>query len=205
MAPLLAWNWILKNLLSSETHRWSLKCTSDEWFNDGVADRSKLHKWIDIPDFICFVMGMLFDDQLYISPFISGAVHLLKNLEIQIQHVSADGVRSCDCFVSIHILREFTRYRQLEKTELLILSFHFMSIGNGKAARLHSDTHAALPPLAWAVKSHFPVFLHWERRKSGSCSFTAAFMGGKTAFSSFPPLWEEESWHFQLYRRSHRR
>ncbi|XXG75421.1 hypothetical protein AAC387_Pa07g3935 [Persea americana] len=60
-----------------------------------------------------------------------------------------------------------------------------MSIGNGKAARLHSDTHAALPPLAWAVNSHFPIFLHWERRKSGSCSFTAALIGGKVAFPVF--------------------
>ena len=29
-APLFAWNWILKNLLSGESHRWSLKSTSDE-------------------------------------------------------------------------------------------------------------------------------------------------------------------------------
>ena len=141
---------------------------------------------------------------IYFSFYFWGSIFAQKPRN-QIQHVSADGVRSCDCFVSIHILREFTRYRQLEKTELLILSFHFMSIGNGKAARLHSDTHAALPPLAWAVNSHFPVFLHWERRKSGSCSFTAAFMGGKAAFSSFPPLWEEENPQLQLYRRSHRR
>ena len=122
-----------------------------------------------------------------------------------IQHVSVDRVSSCDFFLSIHIMREFTRYRLHEKTELLILSFYFMSIGNGKALRLHSDTHAALPLLAWAVNSHFPVFLHSESTKSGSCSFTAALTGGKTAFSSFPPLREEENWQLQLYRRSHRR
>ena len=121
----------------------------------------------------------------------------------QIQHVSADGVRLCDCFLSIGILREFTRYRQLEKTELLILSFYFMSIGNGKALWLHSDTHAALPLLAWAVNSHFQVFLHSERRKSGCCCFTAAFIGGKASFSSFPPLWDEENLQLQLYCRFH--
>ena len=32
-------------------------------------------------------------------------------------------------------------------------------------------------------------------------SFTAACMGGKLAFSGFPPLWEEENWQLQLYRR----
>ena len=57
-----------------------------------------------------------------------------------------------------------------------------MSIGNGKALRLHSDTHAALPLLALAVNYHFPVFLHSERRKIGSRSFTAAYIGGKALF-----------------------
>ena len=33
--------------------------------------------------FCCFIMGMLFDDQLYISSFISGAVYILESLEIQ--------------------------------------------------------------------------------------------------------------------------
>ena len=57
MAPLLAWYWILKNLLSSESHRWSLKSTSDERFKDGVADRSKLHRQSGIPDFIVSLWG----------------------------------------------------------------------------------------------------------------------------------------------------
>ncbi|XXG76369.1 hypothetical protein AAC387_Pa08g0734 [Persea americana] len=76
---------------------------------------------------------------------------------------------------------EFTRYGPQEKTECLILSFYFMLIGNGKVLRLYSDTHAALPPLAWAVKSYFPVFLHCERRKTGSCSYS----GGKLDFPAF--------------------
>ncbi|XXG57830.1 hypothetical protein AAC387_Pa04g0274 [Persea americana] len=80
-----------------------------------------------------------------------------------------------------------------------------MSIGNGKALRLHSDTDAASPLLAWAVSSHFQVFLHSERRKTGSWTFTAALIGGKAAIASFPPLRGEENWQLQLYRRSHRR
>ena len=60
-----------------------------------------------------------------------------------------------------------------------------MLIGNGKALRLYSDTRAALPPLAWEVDPHFPVFLHYERRKTGSCSFTAATIGGKVDFPGF--------------------
>ncbi|XXG58473.1 hypothetical protein AAC387_Pa04g0786 [Persea americana] len=67
--------------------------------------------------------------------------------------------------------------------------------------RLSSDAHAALPPPAWAVNSHFPVFLHNESRKTGNCSFTATLVGGipdflvfsaqsggKLAIAALPPL-----------------
>ena len=60
-----------------------------------------------------------------------------------------------------------------------------MLIGNGKDLRLYSDTHAALPPLAWAANSHFPAFLRCERRKAGNFSFTAALTGGKLDFPGF--------------------
>ncbi|XXG82020.1 hypothetical protein AAC387_Pa10g0043 [Persea americana] len=86
-----------------------------------------------------------------------------------------------------------------------------MLIGNGKALRLYSDTRAALPPLAWEVDPHFPLFLHYKRRKTGSCSFTAALIGGKMDFPVFlrserrklaiaalPPLSSAVKWIFQL-------
>ncbi|XXG57804.1 hypothetical protein AAC387_Pa04g0248 [Persea americana] len=73
-----------------------------------------------------------------------------------------------------------------------------MSIGNGKALRLHSDTDAASPLLAWAVSSHFQVFLHSERRKTGSWTFTAALIGGNAAIASFPPLRGEENWKLRI-------
>ena len=60
-----------------------------------------------------------------------------------------------------------------------------MSIGNGKDLRLYSDTHAALPPLAWAANAHFPVFLHSEGMKTGNCTFTAVHIGGKVDFPAF--------------------
>ena len=44
---------------------------------------------------------------------------------------------------------------------------------------------AALPPLSSAVKLHFPVFLLSERTRAGSCSFTAALIGGKVDFPAF--------------------
>ena len=69
---------------------------------------------------------------------------------------------------------EFTRYGLQEKTELLILSFYFTSIGNGKVLRLYSDSHAVLPQLAWAVNLHFPV--------------SSAPRGGKLEFAALPPL-----------------
>ena len=95
-----------------------------------------------------------------------------------IQHVSIAKVSLCDSFLSIHIVWEFTRYGLEEKTELLILSFYVMSIGNGKVLRLYSDTRASLPLVAWALNLDFQVFLHSERRKT---------------------------WNLQLYRRSNRR
>ena len=95
-----------------------------------------------------------------------------------IQHVSLAEVSLCDSFLSIHIIWEFTRYWQEEKTELLILSFYVKSIGNGKVLRLYSDTRASLPLVAWALNSHSQVLLHSKRRKTGN---------------------------LQLYRRSYRR
>ncbi|XXG49891.1 hypothetical protein AAC387_Pa02g3941 [Persea americana] len=91
----------------------------------------------------------------------------------------------CDFFLSVHIIREFARYELREKSELLIRSFYFKLIENGKVFRLHSETHAALPPQAWEVNSHFPVFLHHGRRKTGNCSLTAALIGGKLNFPVF--------------------
>ena len=67
----------------------------------------------------------------------------------------------------------------------MILSCYSMLIGNGKVLRLYSDTHTALPLLAWAGHSHFPVFLHYERRKTSSCSFTEAIIGSKLDFPVF--------------------
>ena len=105
-----------------------------------------------------------------------------------IQHVSNAKVIYCDFFLSIHIMREFTRYGLQEKTERLILSFYLMLIGNGKVLRLYSDTHAALPPLAWAVKSHFPFFLRSERRKTGNCTYAAGTCVGDLSIRFFNPL-----------------
>ena len=65
------------------------------------------------------------------------------------------------------------------KPNYLILSFYFTLIGNGTVLRLQLDTHTALPLLAWAVNSHFQVFLRSERKEPANCSFTAALTGGK--------------------------
>ena len=101
-----------------------------------------------------------------------------------VQHVSIAKVSLCDSSLSIHIVWEFTRYGLQEKTELLILSFYSMLVANGKVLWLYSYTLAALPLLAWAVNSLFPVFLHYQR-KTCNCSFTAAIIGGKMDFPNF--------------------
>ena len=128
--------------------------------------------------FYCFTMGMLCDDRLYISSFISGAVHIFKSLEIQFSMSQLPKTAFCDFFLSTHIVWEFTRYGLGEETELPILSFYFT--------------------LIWKWKGLAALF-------GRSRSFTAACVGGKLAFSGFPPLWEEENWQLPLYRRSHRR
>ncbi|XXG49150.1 hypothetical protein AAC387_Pa02g3411 [Persea americana] len=96
-----------------------------------------------------------------------------------------DKVIGCDFSPSIQIEWEFPRYGQQENEELSILSFCFILIGNGKVLLLFSDTHAALPLLAWAANLHFSGFPHSERRKAGNCRLTAALIGGEPAFPGF--------------------
>ena len=48
---------------------------------------------------------MLFDGHLYISSFISGAVYILKSLEIQFSMCQLTGSACVIFFLSIHILR----------------------------------------------------------------------------------------------------
>ena len=81
--------------------------------------------------------------------------------------------RSCDC---IWILTQL--YRRLYGRQTRI--FRFSSTMRGGKLAI-----AALPPLVWAANSHFPVFLHCERRKAGNCSFTAATIGGNVDFPGF--------------------
>ena len=175
--------------------------------------------------FYCFIMGRLFDVHLYIPTFISGAVYIFESVETQFNtcHLPKS---SCVIFLSpFKSNGSSPDMGNKKKAELLILSFYFILIGNGKVLRGSLDTHAALPLPAWAANLHFPGFPHSERRKAGSCSFTAALIGGNPAFpgflrserrksgnfrltaviiggkpasSSFPPVWEEENWKFQI-------
>jgi len=136
-------------------------------------------------------MGMLFDDHLYISTFISGAVCVcgcvcvFKSLEIQFnmcQLAQSAGMIFFSPFISCGSSLD-TGYEK--KQSYWFFHFYSMSIGDGKVLRLYSDSHAVLPQLAWAVNSHFPVFLRSERRKTGNCSFTAALIRGELDFPVF--------------------
>ena len=134
-------------------------------------------------------MGMLFDDHLYISTFISGAVCVcvcvFKSLEIQFnmcQLAQSAGMIFFSPFISCGSSLD-TGYEK--KQSYWFFQFYSMSIGDGKVLRLCSDSHAVLPQLAWAVNSHLPVFLRSERRKTGICSFTAALIRGKLDFPVF--------------------
>ena len=133
--------------------------------------------------------------------FFLGQYIYIQKPRNSIQHVSIAKVSLRDFFLSVHIIWEFTRYGLQEKTEME----RSCGNGNGKVSRLHSDTHAALPLLAWAVNSHFPVFLLSEWRKTGNCSFTAVLIGGKVDFPVFLRSERRKPGKLQLYRCSHRR
>ena len=127
--------------------------------------------------FYCFTMGTLFDDHLYISAFISGAVYIFKSLEIQFDMCQ---VRKSACvifltpFISCGSSLDMG-YKKIRSYRFFPL--FFMLIGNRNSLRLYSDTDAALPLVSWAV--------NW--------------------ILLFFTLREEENWKLQLYRRSHRR
>ena len=120
---------------------------------------------------------------IYFYFYFWGSIYIQKPRN-SILHLSIAKVGLCDFFLSGDIIWEFARYGLQEKTELLILSFYSMLVANGKVLWLYSYTLAALPLLARAVNSLFPVFLHYER-KTCNCSFTAAIIGGKMDFPVF--------------------
>ena len=61
------------------------------------------------PGFYCLIVGMLFDDQLYASSFISGAVYILKSLKIQFSMCQLTESACVIFSLSIHILRWSSR------------------------------------------------------------------------------------------------
>ena len=112
-------------------------------------------------------------------------VCVFKSLEIQFnmcQLAQSAGMIFFSPFISCGSSLD-TGYEK--KQSYWFFHFYSMSIGDGKVLRLYSDSHAVLPQLAWAVNSHFPVFLRSERRKTGICSFTAARIRGKLDFPVF--------------------
>ena len=128
-------------------------------------------------------MGMLFGDHLYISTFISGAVCV------------------CVCVYSKALKFNSACVNWQGRLEWFFFS-PFISYGGVHsilATRKNGATDSfILLYVRWKWKGPATSFGH-------SRSFTAAWMGGKLAFSSFPQLWEEEKRQLLLYRRSHRR
>ena len=112
-------------------------------------------------------------------------VCVFKSLEIQFnmcQLAQSAGMIFFSPFISCGSSLD-TGYEK--KQSYWFFHFYSMSIGDGKVLRLYSDSHAVLPQLAWAVNSHFPVFLRSERRKTGNCSFTVALIRGELDFPVF--------------------
>ena len=165
MAPLLAWNWILKDLLSSESHRRSFKSTCDERFKGGVADRSKLHKQSDIPDFIvslwgCYLMAIYIFLLLFLGQYMYSEAPKFNSACVgwQIQPV---------WFFPLHSYRTGVHSISATRKNGTVDSFILFYVN-------------------WKWKGLAASFGH-------SRSFTAACLGGRLEFSSSPPLWEEEN------------
>ena len=121
---------------------------------------------------------MLFDDHLYISSFIYGAAHTLKSLEK---------------------LNSARAWCQSQPVWSFPLHSYHMGVHSISATRKNGSIDSfILFYVNWKWKGLAASFGHWR-------GFTAACMGGKLAFPSIPPLWEEENRQLHLYRRSHRR
>ena len=106
-------------------------------------------------------MGMLFDDHLYISTFISGAVYIFKILEIQFNMCQLPK-SACVIFFSVRSHRMGVHQIWATRENITIDSFILFYVNR-----------------KW--KGPATLFGH-------PCSFTAACMGGKLVFSRFPPL-----------------
>ena len=167
-----SWEFIIKwitPMIVKECERWMI------WGWSGTQEQIALvERYLG---FYCFIMGTLFDDHLYISAFISGAVYIFESLEIQFDMCQLPK-SACVIFLTPFIScgssldmghKKIRNYR--------FFHFFFLLIGNRKSLRLYSDTDTASPLVSWAV--------NWILR--------------------FFPLREEENWKLQRYRCSHRR
>ena len=115
--------------------------------------------------FNCFIMGMLFDGHLYISTFTFGAVFYSEAEKFNSTWVSSQS--QLLWFSSLH-------------------SYH-MGVHKIWATRKNGTTDTlVLCYVNWKWKGLAALIGH-------SRGFTAACMGGKLAFSGFPPLWEEKT------------
>ena len=143
--------------------------------------------------FYCFTVGMLCDDRLYISSFISGAVHIFKSLEIQ-SSMSQLPETACaifspphSCHVGVHWIWATRRNGTTDSVILFYVNLEMDgSCGfirtpkqpyrrlRGRQTRIFQlsstmrggkPADAALPPLSSAVKSIF--------------QFSSALRGGK--------------------------
>jgi len=129
------------------------------------------------PGFYCFIMGMLFDGRLYTSSFISGAVYVLRSIEIQF---SMCRLTESGCVIFFSPLISYGSSLDIGyKKKRNCRFFHFI------LCQLEMERPCGI------VRT--------------LAQLTAACMGGRLELSSSPPLWEEEKRQLQLYRRSHRR
>ena len=135
--------------------------------------------------FYCFTVGMLCDDRLYISSFISGAVHAFKSLEIQ-SSMSQLPETACaifspphSCHVGVHWI---WATRRNGTTDSFILFY----------VNLEMDGSCGF------IRTLTQPYRRLRGRQTRIFQLSSTMRGGKPADAALPPLSSAVKWIFQL-------
>ena len=154
--------------------------------------------------FRCFIMGMLFDDHLYISTFVSGAVCVcvcVYSKALKFNSACVNWQSQQEWFFSLHSYHAGVHQIWATRTNVTIDCFVLFDVNRkwkGPAALFgHSRSLTAACEGGKLAFSSFPPL---REEENGKCSFTADEGGGRGATAGLPPLRVEEYLKMRVYR-----